>query len=148
MPREHGIEEGQDFLPCGPVLRSGVPRGKRICPAGMVFHCLNRAVGRQTLFEKEADYEAFEKVLEKAHERTPLRVLDYAVMPNHWHFVAWLHYRRGSKQVFQLVHRHAYDAVACALPHQWDGPSLSGTVNQETGARIHAPTSRPTTKKP
>jgi len=55
----------------------------------MVFHCLNRAVARLTLFEKEADYAAFERVLEEAHERVPLRILDYAIMPNHWHLVLW-----------------------------------------------------------
>ena len=55
----------------------------------MVFHCLNRSVARLTLFEKEADYEAFERVLEDAVARTRLRILDYSVMPNHWHFVVW-----------------------------------------------------------
>src|SRR5882672_9597660 len=66
-----------------------MPRPKRICPAGMVFHCLNRSVARLTLFEKEADYEAFQRVLEEAWQRVPIRILDYVVMPNHWHFVVW-----------------------------------------------------------
>ena len=66
-----------------------MPRAKRVCPGGTVFHCLNRAVARMTLFEKEADYEAFERVLEEACERVPLRILDYCIMPNHWHFVVW-----------------------------------------------------------
>ena len=55
----------------------------------MVFHCLNRAVARLTLFEKGADYEAFERVLEEAQQRVPLRILDYVLMPNHWHLVVW-----------------------------------------------------------
>jgi putative transposase len=55
----------------------------------MVFHCLNRSVARLTIFEKDADYEAFERVLEEAHERIPLRILAYTVMPNHWHLVVW-----------------------------------------------------------
>lgn len=41
------------------------------------------------MFEKEEDYEAFERVLDEAFERTPLRILDYTIMPNHWHFVVW-----------------------------------------------------------
>ena len=53
----------------------------------MIFHCLNRSVARLTLFEKDDDYEAFERVLEEASARIPLRILDYAIMPNHWHFV-------------------------------------------------------------
>jgi putative transposase len=55
----------------------------------MIFHCLNRSVARMTLFEKDGDYEAFERVLEEAHARVPLRILDYTVMPNHWHLVVW-----------------------------------------------------------
>ena len=55
----------------------------------MIFHCLNRSVARMTLFEKQDDYEAFERVLDEAHQRVPLRILDYTVMPNHWHFVVW-----------------------------------------------------------
>jgi putative transposase len=55
----------------------------------MVFHCLNRAVARLTLFEKDADYEAFERVLQEAQQRVPLRILGYVVMPNHWHLVVW-----------------------------------------------------------
>jgi putative transposase len=66
-----------------------MPRAKRICPGGMVFHCLNRAVARLTIFEKAADFQAFERVIEEAHERLPLRILAYTLMPNHWHLVVW-----------------------------------------------------------
>ena len=59
----------------------------RICPAGYCFHVVNRAVARLTLFEKQADYEAFERVLEEAYERVRLPIFAYCVMPNHWHFV-------------------------------------------------------------
>ena len=48
---------------------------------------LNRAVARLTLFEKQEDYEAFDRVLEEAFERQPLPIFAYSVMPNHWHFV-------------------------------------------------------------
>lgn len=64
-----------------------MPRRPRICPAGTCFHVLNRAVARLTLFEKKEDYEAFEAVLELAHQRFGLPIFAYIVMPNHWHFV-------------------------------------------------------------
>ena len=48
---------------------------------------MNRAVARLSLFEKQDDYEAFERVLAEAHVRVPLPILSYVVMPNHWHFV-------------------------------------------------------------
>jgi putative transposase len=42
-----------------------------------------------TIFESDADYAAFEQVLEEAVARTELRLLAYCVMPNHWHLVLW-----------------------------------------------------------
>lgn len=56
---------------------------------GLVYHVLNRAVGRTTIFAKDADYELFERVLKEAHDRVGTRVLAYCVMPNHWHLVLW-----------------------------------------------------------
>ena len=41
-----------------------MPRRPREAMGGLVYHVLNRAVGRATLFEKDADYAAFEQVLE------------------------------------------------------------------------------------
>lgn len=66
-----------------------MPRAKRNCPSGMVFHCLNRSVGQMTLFEKEEDFEAFEQVLWEAWERVGIRILAYVVMPSDWEFVVW-----------------------------------------------------------
>lgn len=42
-----------------------------------------------TIFESDGDYEAFEKVLNQAVERTQTRLLAYCLMPNHWHLVVW-----------------------------------------------------------
>jgi len=67
-----------------------MPRRARQAPGGLVYHVLNRAVGRMKIFTKDADYHAFERVLAQAHERTPtMRILSYTLMPNHWHFVLW-----------------------------------------------------------
>jgi putative transposase len=64
-----------------------MPRIARYAPKGLIYHALNRAVARLPLFQKEADYEAFERVFVEAHEKFPLEILAYCVMPNHWHFV-------------------------------------------------------------
>jgi len=66
-----------------------MPRRLREATGGIVYHVLNRAVGRMKLFEKEGDYLAFEKVLEQTYERTAIRILGYCVMPNHWHLLLW-----------------------------------------------------------
>ena len=64
-------------------------RPLRAADGGYVYHALNRANGRHPLFEKDADYAAFERVLAEACERVPVRLLSYCVMPNHWHLILW-----------------------------------------------------------
>jgi putative transposase len=64
-------------------------RRMRCSDAGYVCHVLNRAVGRATIFDKSADYAAFEKVLRQAWERTGMRLLAYTILPNHWHLIVW-----------------------------------------------------------
>jgi putative transposase len=54
-----------------------------------VYHILNRSNAGATIFKKQADYEAFERVLDEAFAREALRILSYCLMPNHWHFVVW-----------------------------------------------------------
>ncbi len=66
-----------------------MPRRPRVATGGYVYHALNRAVGRSTLFEKVEDYAAFEKVLEEAGHGSGMRLLGFCVMPNHWHVVLW-----------------------------------------------------------
>ena len=50
----------------------------------MVFHVINRAVGRMRLFHRDADYAAFEAILEETLESRPMRICAYCLMPNHW----------------------------------------------------------------
>ena len=71
-----------------------MPRRARSIVGGLIYHVLNRSNGGATLFRKAADYGAFTRTLAEAHERLPLRILSYCVMPNHWHFVVWP--RRGA----------------------------------------------------
>ncbi|MHC4253560.1 MAG: transposase [Planctomycetota bacterium] len=66
-----------------------MPRSARIAPGGVVFHVLNRAIGRTTVFETDRDYDAFERVMAETLEHYPMRICSYCIMPNHWHFVLW-----------------------------------------------------------
>jgi len=59
-----------------------MPRRPRICPAGVCFHVLNRAVARLPLFEKAEDYKAFERVLQESFDRHPLPIYAYSVIEN------------------------------------------------------------------
>ncbi|HTI50832.1 MAG TPA: transposase [Planctomycetaceae bacterium] len=64
-------------------------RPRRAAEGGYVYHVLNRANARSKIFRDDADYEAFERVLLEAVERTRTRLLAYCVLPNHWHLVVW-----------------------------------------------------------
>jgi len=66
-----------------------MPRRARISTGGLAYHILNRRVGRLALFDKPADYMAFENILNEAHERTGIRIAAYCLMPNHWHLLLW-----------------------------------------------------------
>jgi len=55
----------------------------------MLYHALNRSNARMRLFQNQASYSAFEKVLAQARERIRMRIVSYCVMPNHWHFLLW-----------------------------------------------------------
>jgi len=65
-------------------------RPLRASLGGYVYHVLNRGNGRRTVFFKDGDYEAFERILGEALEHVPgMRLLAYTLMPNHWHLVLW-----------------------------------------------------------
>lgn len=66
-----------------------MPRPPRVAVGGVVYHVLNRANAKMTMFGTEGDYQAFEDILNAARRRTGTRLLAYCVMPNHWHLVVW-----------------------------------------------------------
>src|SRR5207302_5196747 len=67
------------------VTMATMGRALRAALGGYVYHALNRGNSRATVFHKDGDYEAFERVMVKALEHTPgMRLLAYCLMPNHW----------------------------------------------------------------
>ena len=64
-----------------------MPRPKRADEAGGIYHALNRRNAQSVIFKKEADYDAFERIVADGLERYPCRILSYQLMSNHWHFV-------------------------------------------------------------
>jgi putative transposase len=82
-------------------------RQARNAPGGLVYHVLNRANGRLRLFRKDEDFLAFEKVLIQAMQRRPVRLLDWCLMSNHWHFVVWPKKDDDLTEFFRwLTHTH------------------------------------------
>ncbi|MBX3417584.1 MAG: EndoU domain-containing protein [Pirellulaceae bacterium] len=64
-----------------------MPRRPRADEAGGLYHALNRGNARQTIFRKDADYEAFEKILSEGLELYDVSLFSFQLMPNHWHLV-------------------------------------------------------------
>ncbi len=63
-------------------------RAPRVTEPGLVYHLLNRRVMRLRMFENDADYAAFERVLAGSLDRPDCPgLLAYCLMPNHWHLV-------------------------------------------------------------
>ena len=91
-----------------------MPRAPRITEPGFVYHVLNRRVMRLALFDKDADYAAFERVLAAALDRPDAPgLLAYCLMPNHWHLVV----RAGRRtrlstwmQWLTVTHTHRWHA--------------------------------------
>jgi putative transposase len=113
-----------------------MPRIARNAPGGLVYHVLNRANGRLRLFKKDEDFQAFDEVLLQAHRREPIRILDWCVMPNHWHFVLWPE-ADGQLTSFMrwltLTHaqrwKHAHDAVGHG--HLYQGRFKSFPIEED-----------------
>ena len=66
-----------------------MPGRARVTPGGLVYHVLNRSVAGLPLFRKQADFEAFERIMIEAHELRPIRILAWCLMRNHWYFILW-----------------------------------------------------------
>ena len=65
-------------------------RPLRVTLGGYAYHVLNRGNGRMRLFHKQADYEAFGRILAEALQHVPgMRLCAYCLMPNHWHLLLW-----------------------------------------------------------
>lgn len=64
-----------------------MPRPRRADEAGALYHALNRGNARRTIFHKDEDYAAFERILAEGLARYTVRLLGYQLMPNHWHLV-------------------------------------------------------------
>ena len=64
-------------------------RPERTDAGGYVYHILNRANARATIFNSDKSYQDFEEILFEAVEKFGMRLIAYVIMPNHFHFVLY-----------------------------------------------------------
>ena len=91
-----------------------MPRIPRINAGGIIYHVLNRGNARLRVFESAGDYMAFLKIMGEAHERVPMRLLGYCLMPNHWHLILWPHKDHDLSRYMQwltLTHTQRWEAA-------------------------------------
>ncbi|MBI1324326.1 hypothetical protein GC170_14240 [bacterium] len=117
-----------------------MPRPPRADVACGIYHVLNRGNGRMTIFRKDEDYEAFEKVLYEGLQKYPVDLISYQLMPNHWHLVVspredgamsklmyWVsmtHTARHHAHYRSVGHGHLYQGRFKSFPIQNDGHFL------------------------
>ena len=64
-----------------------MPRPPRADEAGGLYHALNRGNARNTIFHKDEDYDAFERIVAEGLDRYQIELFSYQLMPNHWHLL-------------------------------------------------------------
>ena len=110
-----------------------MPKRARVTPGGLVYHVLNRTVAGLPLFRKEADYEAFERIMIEAHERHPLRILAWCRDAQSPAFPGLAAGGGGGKRLFPLAGPHARDAVARGAQHGRPRAPVPGPFQELSG---------------
>ena len=103
----------------------------------MVYHVLNRGVGRRTLFEKDGDFLAFEKVVEETLRTCRMRICAFCILSNHWHAVVWpesdgdlpafmqqmtnMHVKRWKEHRHEIGYGHLYQGRYKCFPVETEG---------------------------
>ena len=88
-------------------------RAPRADEAGGIYHALNRGNAKNPIFFKDADYEAFERIIAEGLEKFPIDLIAYQWMKNHWHMVLSPHEDGGMGEFLRwitLTHTQRYHA--------------------------------------
>lgn len=113
-----------------------MPRQPRLAVGNTIYHCLNRANGRVQIFNTDEEYQHFELLLEEGKELIGMRILSYAIMPNHWHlvlypredrdmgeFMRWVtttHVRQRRTKTDSIGYGHLYQGTYKSFPVETD----------------------------
>lgn len=111
-----------------------MPRTARASQGGFAYHAINRGNGRQEVFHKPEDYDAFVWLIAEANERIAMRVTGYCLMPNHFHLVLW---PRGDgdlsrwMQWLLTAHVRRYHRHHKGSGHVWQGRFKAFPIQQD-----------------
>jgi len=112
-----------------------MPRIVRGLGDDIVYHVINRGNGRQEVFHKEKDYEAFVKLMKEAKERYPVKLYGYCLMPNHFHMA--VRPEKGEElsrwmQWLMTSHVRRYHRHYGSSGHVWQGRYKSFMVQEDS----------------
>ncbi len=96
-----------------------------ILRGGIVFHLLNRGVGRRVLFTKDEDFLAFERVVEETLRTRRMRLCAYCFDAQPLAFSRLARARWRSSRVHAASDQHACETVEGASSRDRVRPSLS-----------------------
>jgi REP-associated tyrosine transposase len=100
----------------------------------MCYHVLNRGNAQAEVFHKDGDFAAFLDLMAAANERLPVRILGYALMPNHFHLVLW---PRGDGDLSRWMqwlltsHVRRYHRHYQSSGHVWQGRFKAFPIEQD-----------------
>jgi putative transposase len=100
----------------------------------MVYHVLNRGNGRTQVFHKDGDFAAFLDLIAAANKRLPVRILGYALMPNHFHLVLWPRADGDLSRWMQWLltsHVRRYHRHYQGSGHVWQGRFKAFPIEQD-----------------
>ncbi len=101
-----------------------MPRTARASRGGYVYHVLNRGNAQQNVFHNNNDFAALVQLMVEAHQRLPMRLTGYCLMPNHFHLLLWP-YNDGDlsrwMQWFMTSHVRRYHRHYHGSGHVWQG---------------------------
>jgi len=111
-----------------------VPRVTRGLADRLTYHVINRGNGRQEVFHKDGDYEAFINLMKQAKKLYSVKIFAYCLMPNHFHIVLmpdkgeelskWMQWLMTSH--VRRYHRH-YESSG----HIWQGRFKSFIIQRD-----------------
>jgi putative transposase len=112
-----------------------MPRIVRGLGDEVVYHVINRGNGRQEVFHKEGDYEAFMELMKEAKGRYPVKLYGYCLMPNHFHMAVRPQRGEGLSKWMQWLmtsHVRRYHRHYESSGHVWQGRYKSFMVQEDS----------------
>ncbi len=113
-----------------------MPRPLRPIADGLIYHVINRGNNRQTVFRKEADFQAFLQALADLQERKPFELYGYCLMNNHFHLLIRPTGATISRIVQSLLvsHTQRYHKHRRSGGHVWQGRFKSPVIQNDEHA--------------